>query len=123
MANIFEGSLLKEFENFYRVIIPSLKECNFCNKKYYSQSTKSNCRIIECKICKTFKRAKTHFVEKCTEEQLKYAIEFFRDYFSVSEFSSKFFNDLVPLTEKIRNRKDIFFLFSENGYVQKLLSI
>ena len=48
-------------------------------------------------------------MEKCTDEQLKYAIEFFRDYFRVSEFSSNFFNDLVPLSERIRNRNRYLF--------------
>lgn len=56
-----------------------------------------------------FKRAKINFMEKCTDEQLKYAIEFFRDYFRVSEFSSNFFNDLVPLSERIRNRNRYLF--------------
>ena len=109
MATIFSDDLLKEFENFYRVTVPSLTDCNFCNKKHYFRSTKSNCRTIECEICKTFKRAKINFMEKCTYEQLKYAIQFFRDYFSVSEFSSNFFNDLVPLSERIRNRNRYLF--------------
>ena len=52
MATIFSDDLLKEFENFYRVIAPSLMDCNFYNKKYYFRSTKSNCRTIECEICK-----------------------------------------------------------------------
>ena len=29
-------------------------------------------------------------MQKCTDEQLKYVIEFFRDYFSVPEYSSIF---------------------------------
>lgn len=111
MAAIFEGELFKEFQHLHQVIFPSLNECDFCNKKYYFRRTTSNCRTIECEACKTFKPAKSSFIKKCTKEQVKYLEHFFRDFFSVSEFSSNFFDDLVPLSDRIRNRNRYYMFY------------
>ena len=114
-------NLLKEFENLYRVIVPSLMSCNFCNKKYYFRSTKSSCiQTIECKTSKTFKPAKINFMEKCTDSNMQ---------LSFLETILAFLNivQIILMIQSLFLREseteiDIFFLFSEYGYMQKIVS-
>lgn len=88
---------LKEFEELYQNIIPSLNECGNCNVVpcqycfFMNLKTCSNCRRIECYNCKMFRKSKWRLFEKCSAKQWNYVINFLHDSFRISGVIIDFF--------------------------------
>ena len=64
----------KEFEEFYRVLLPNLNECGNCGIIKCFYCTKFNvscslCRNERCKNCTKYNNAIEFFCEHCTEAQ------------------------------------------------------
>lgn len=84
MAIVFSGDLLKNSKTFIEL-------CRLWLTAIFA--IKNTILVVQVQIVEWL-NAKfvklIDFMQKCTDEQLKYVTEFFRDYFSVSEYSSIF---------------------------------
>ena len=84
MAIVFSGDLLKNSKTF-------IESCRLWLTAIFA--IKNTILVVQVQIVEWL-NAKfvklIDFMQKCTDEQLKYVTEFFRDYFSVPEYSSIF---------------------------------
>ena len=114
MAKTFQTEFLwKEFKEFYRIIIPNLNNCDSCgiSKCRYCFIFQYDCRmcqIMRCKNCQLFKNYKDLLFKKCSVEQWQYIVNFIDDLFNLSIYSVFCYDDLKPISEKVKN-KNFFF--------------
>lgn len=107
MAKIFQTEFLKkEFEEFYRVIIPNLNNCDSCGilKWRYCFIFQYDCRMCQIMRCKNFQLLKNYkdlLFEKCSVEQWQYIVNFIHDLFNLSLYSIFCYDDLKPISEKV----------------------
>ena len=85
-----EKELIKEYKYLVTDVLPSLDDCNFCNKlkcKYWKNYTVNcnMCRTETCFNCKRFNNSNNKIISD-------YIKNFLYNFFSISDFSISFFN-------------------------------
>ena len=110
MAKIFNSYFMqKEFEQLYRVLLPSLNECGACGivKCYLCKKfdvTCSPCKFRRCAPCVKFFNTLNFFYKNSSREQWNYVCNFLHDLFRLHYRTKEFFKDVsVPIRSSIRH--------------------
>ena len=110
MAKIFNSYFVqKEFEQLYRVLLPSLNECGACGivKCYLCKKfnvTCSPCKFKRCILCVKFFNTLSFFCKNSSREQWNYVCNFLHDLFRLHYRTKEFFKDVsVPIRSSIRH--------------------
>ena len=99
----------KEFEQLYRVLLPSLNECGACGivKCYPCKNfdvTCSPCKFRRCAPCVKFFNTLNFFYKNSSSEHWNYVCNFLHDLFRLHYRTKEFFKDVfVPIRSSIRH--------------------
>lgn len=115
MSQIFDSEIIKkEFEEFYRVVIPNLNNCKSCgilkcSKCFVFQYNRVMCCIFRCKNFQLFKTSRDFLFQKTSIEQYNYIVNFVRDLYHVSDHSIMRYKDLKPISAEVKKTRVNFF--------------
>lgn len=110
----------KEFEEFYRVLIPNLNRCNNCQilKCFYCMKFNSSCSLCRHERCKhyvKYNNSINFFYEHCTEMQWSYICNFVHDLCNLSWITKSMFTDVQrPIYSSVNKTA---FLCSSNRFL------
>ena len=115
-VSIFQSKEMEiEFKELVNEIIPSLNECVNCNifecKCCYNFTVNcSSYRKLKCKNCEKYKRTKEILFQNYSNKSLDCIVNFLIDLFKISDYSIDFFNDLKPINDEVKRKKDFFLI-------------